>query len=65
MKGLMAHYVQGAESIKRGIVEGWYATGTVETTCDGPFPTCAACEAHIAQERADIDAYHQGASHQH
>jgi hypothetical protein len=65
MKGLAAHQVQGAESDRRGIADGWYAISAADAVCSGPFPTYATCEAHIEQERMDIDAYHQGATNQH
>jgi hypothetical protein len=61
----MAHHVQGAESGRRRIADGWYAISAADAVCSGPFPTHAACEAHIEQERVDIDAYHQGATNQH
>jgi hypothetical protein len=57
--------VQGAESDRRGIADGWYAISAADAVCSGPFSSYAACEVHIAQERTDIDAYHQGATNQH
>jgi hypothetical protein len=65
VKDLTAHHVQGAESGRRGIADGWYAISAADAVCSGRFPTYAACEAHIEQERSDIDAYHQGATNQH
>ena len=65
MKDLTAHRVQGAESDRRGIADGWYAISVADAVCSGRFPTYAACEAHIEQERTDIDDYHQGATNQH
>jgi hypothetical protein len=61
---LTAHHVQGAGSDRRGIADGWYASAA-DAVCSCPFPTYAACEAHIEQERTDIDAYHQGATNEH
>jgi hypothetical protein len=65
MKDLTPRYVQGVESVGRGIVDGWYAINTTGAICSGPFSTHAACDAHIEQERADINAYHQGAANVH
>ena len=65
MKDLLARHVQGSEAVRRGVIDGWYAISTAEAVCSGPFSTRAACEAHIEQERADINAYHQGATNQH
>jgi hypothetical protein len=65
VKDLAAHHVQAAESGRRGIADGWYAISAADAVCSGRFPTYAACEAHIEQERTDIDAYHQGATNQH
>ena len=65
MKDLMALHLQGTDSAKRGIPDGWYAISTADAVCSGPFLTRTACEAHIEQERADINAYHQGATNQH
>jgi hypothetical protein len=44
--------VQGAESGRRGIADGWYAISAADAVCSGRFPTYAACEAHIEQERS-------------
>lgn len=65
MKDLMARHVRGTEADSRGIKDGWYAISTAGAVCSGPFLTQAACETHIEQERADINAYHQGATNQH
>jgi hypothetical protein len=65
MKDLTPRYVQGTESVRRGIADGWYATNTTGAICSGPFSTHSACNAHIEQERADINAYHQGAANVH
>jgi hypothetical protein len=65
MKDLMARHVQGTESLRRGVIDGWYAMSIAGAVCSGPFSTQSACDAHIAQERADINAYHQGAASQH
>jgi hypothetical protein len=51
--------------MKRGIADGWYATNTTGAICSGPFSNHSACNAHIEQERADINAYHQGATNLH
>jgi hypothetical protein len=65
MKDLMARQVQGAESLRRGVVDGWYAISPAGAVCSGPFSTQVACSAHIQDERADINAYHQGAANRH
>ena len=51
------------ESDSRGMKEGWYAANKTGQICSGRFSDQAACQAHITQERTDIDAYHQGAAH--
>jgi hypothetical protein len=61
MKDLMARHVQGTDSVGPGIHDGWYAISTAGVVCSGLFLRQAACEAHIEQERVDINAYHQGA----
>ncbi len=65
MKDLTARHVQETDSIRRGIRDGWYAISPAGAICSGLFLTEAACEAHSEQERADINAYHQGATNQH
>jgi hypothetical protein len=65
MKDLVSRHVQGIESVKRGIIDGWYAICPVGAVCSGPFLTHAACDAHIEQEHGDINTYHQGAANQH
>jgi hypothetical protein len=65
MKNLMPRRVQGTESVRLGVINGWYAVSPVGAVCSGPFLSRAACDAHIEQERADIDAYHQGAANPH
>lgn len=65
MKELTARYVQGTDSPARGMFDGWYAMSADGAVCSGSFVTQAACEAHIARERSDINAYHQGAANQH
>jgi hypothetical protein len=62
MKDLTASHVTGDESVRRAVIDGWYAISTTGAVCSGPFLTRAACEGHIEQERADIIAYHQGAT---
>jgi hypothetical protein len=65
MKDLLARHIREEESDSRGIKDGWYATSAAGAVCSGPFFTHAACKAHIERERADINAYHQGATNQH
>ena len=65
MKDLVTRHIEEAEADRRGIKDGWYAMSTAGAVCSGPFPTPAACNEHIKQERADIAAYHQGATNQH
>jgi|GraSoiStandDraft_4_1057263.scaffolds.fasta_scaffold1563216_2 hypothetical protein len=65
MKNLMPRHVQGTEAVRLGVINGWYAVSLVGAICGGPFLTRAACDAHIEQERADINAYHQGAANPH
>jgi hypothetical protein len=65
MKDLLACHIREEESDSRGIKDGWYAMSPAGAVCSGPFSTPAAYEAHIAQERGDINAYHQGATNQH
>ena len=65
MKNLTARHVQGVDGVKRGVLDGWYAISPDDAICSGPFVTEAACETHIKRERADINAYHQGAANLH
>ena len=65
VKDLLARHIRDGESDRRGIKDGWYAMSAAGAVCSGPFSTHAACEAHIEQERGDINAYHQGAANQH
>jgi hypothetical protein len=65
VKDLLARHVHDQEADSRGIEDGWYAMSAAGAVCSGPFSTHAACEAHIEQERRDINAYHQGATSQH
>jgi hypothetical protein len=60
MKDLLARHIREEESDSRGIKDGWYAMSTAGAVCSGPFSTHAACKAHIDQECADINTYHQG-----
>jgi hypothetical protein len=65
MENPMPRHVQGAESIRLGVINGWYAVSPIGAICSGPFLTRAACDLHIEQERTDINAYHQGAANPH
>jgi hypothetical protein len=51
--------------MRLGVINGWYALSPDGAVCSGSFLTRADCDAHIEQERADIDAYHQGAANPH
>jgi len=63
MNILTPRRIRKIESDSRGIKEGWYAANKAGKICSGRFSAQEACQAHIAQERIDIDAYHQGAAH--
>ena len=65
MKNLTPRHVQEAESDRRGIKDGWYAINMNGRVFSGRFSSRAACQAHIEQERTDIDTYHEGAVHNH
>jgi len=56
VKDLLARHIRDEESDSRGIKDGWYAMNSAGAVCSGPFSTPSACEAHIAQERGDINA---------
>jgi hypothetical protein len=49
----------------QGMEAGWYAATKAGKICSGRFLDQEACQSHITQERIDIDAYHQGATHHH
>jgi hypothetical protein len=63
MNNLTPRRIREIESDSRGIKEGWYAANKADQICSVRFSNQEACQAHIAQERAAIDAYHQGAAH--
>jgi hypothetical protein len=42
MKNLMARHVQGTESVRLGVINGWYAVSPVGAVCGGPFLARAA-----------------------
>jgi hypothetical protein len=65
MINLTPHHVQEAESDRRGIKDGWYASNIKGRVSSGRFSSREACQAHIEQERSDIDAHHEGAAHGH
>jgi len=65
MNYLTPRCIREMESDIRGIKEGWYAANKAGQICSGRFSDQEACQAHIAQERSDIDAYHDGAVHKH
>jgi hypothetical protein len=65
MKHLHARHIQSPDCVRRGIPNGWYAMSRDDAVCSGVFATQEACEAHIESERADISAYHHGATNQH
>jgi hypothetical protein len=45
------------DSDSRGIKEGWYAANKTGKICSRRFSDQEACQAHITQERTDIDEY--------
>jgi hypothetical protein len=63
VKNPTPHHIREAESNRRNIKDGWYAISLTGQVCSGRFSNRDDCQGHIAQERADIDAYHQGAAH--
>jgi hypothetical protein len=65
MTVLTPRHLAAAESDMGGAKEGWYATSKTGQVSSGRFANQEDCQAHIDQERADIDAYHQGAAHAH
>jgi hypothetical protein len=52
MKNLIPRHIQEAESDRRSIKEGWYATNKTGQICSGRFPDRADCQAHIALQVA-------------
>src|SRR5947209_13886899 len=48
MKKLIPRHIQEAESDRRSIKEGWYATNKSGQVCSGRFSDRGACQAHIA-----------------
>jgi hypothetical protein len=62
---LTPRHIAAVESDVGGAKEGWYATNKTGQVCSGRFSNREECQAYIYQERADIDAYHQGAAHAH
>jgi hypothetical protein len=48
MKNLIPRHIQEAESDRRSIKEGWYATNKTGQVCSGRFPDREDCQAHIA-----------------
>jgi hypothetical protein len=65
MNKLISCIFQELELDNREVKAGWYAADKTGQICSGRFSDQDACEAHITQERAHIDAYHQGAVHKH
>jgi hypothetical protein len=63
MNNLTPRYIQEAVSDRRAVRDGWYVTSETGQVCSGRFSNQQDCQAHIKQEQADIDAYHQGAAH--
>ena len=62
---LTPRHIAAVQSDVGGAEEGWYATNKTGQVSSGRFSNQEDCQAHIDQERADIDAYHQGAAHAH
>jgi hypothetical protein len=60
---LRPRHIDEAESGMGATKEGWYAASKTGQICSGRFSNREACQAYIEQERADIDAYHQGMAH--
>jgi hypothetical protein len=48
MMNLTPRHIQEAESDRRSIKEGWYATNKTGQVCSGRFPDREDCRAHIA-----------------
>jgi hypothetical protein len=65
MNHLSPHRIGKMEADSRSLKEGWYAANKIGHICSGRFSDQATCQAHITQERTDIDTYHQGAVHYH
>jgi hypothetical protein len=57
MKHLTPRHVQEAESDRRSIKVGWYATNLTGQVCSGRFSNQEDCQAHIAQERTHIGSW--------
>jgi hypothetical protein len=56
MTNVTARHVNETESDRRGIKDGWYVTSQMGKICSGRFSNREDCQAHIKQERADVDA---------
>ena len=65
MRNLTPQLIPETESDRRRTDDGWYATSNTGEVCSGRIANRAECQAHTKQERTDIDAYHQGAAHNH
>jgi hypothetical protein len=63
MNNLTPRHIQETVSDRRAVREGWYATSETGQVCSGRFSNPEDCQAHIRQERTDIDAYHHWATH--
>jgi hypothetical protein len=50
MKNLTPRHIQEAESDRRSIKDGWYATNKTGQVCSGRFSNREDCQAHIEQE---------------
>jgi hypothetical protein len=50
MKNLTPRHIQEAESDRRSIKEGWYATNKTGQVCSSRFSNREDCQAHIEQE---------------
>jgi hypothetical protein len=59
MKNLIPRHIQEAESDRRSIKEGWYATNTSGQVCSGRFPDREDCQAHIALQVARAAGDHR------
>lgn len=62
MKNPVPHHVNERESDLRHIKIGWYEIGENGKLAGGPYSNREDCIAHINQQRAAIDAYHQWAA---
>jgi len=56
MRKLSSQHIHEAESDRRAIKDGWYATNENGHVCSGRFSSREDCEAHIKQEQTDADA---------